>query len=80
MTCPARGRPCASRLSHPPRTGGLKATSRQRRIAIDPEGLTVRDHCFTVNHARRVEPGEFLVKPQFAAYYSGPLNHRSQLG
>jgi hypothetical protein len=21
-----------------------------------------------------------LVKPQFAAYYSGPLNHRSQLG
>jgi hypothetical protein len=45
MTCPVLGQLCASRHSHPPRARLSKAASSYRPIAIDPEGLTVRDHC-----------------------------------
>jgi hypothetical protein len=49
MTCAVLGQLCAFRLGRPPVTDSLKAPSRHRPIAIDPEGLTVRDHCFTVD-------------------------------
>ena len=50
MTCPVLGQLCASRHSHPPRVRLSKAASSYRPIAIHPEGLTVRDHCFTVDN------------------------------
>jgi hypothetical protein len=49
MAWPVLGPLCASWLSRSPRAAGSKAASRHRPIAIDPEGLAVRDHAFGVN-------------------------------
>ena len=46
MTCLVIGQLCAFRLSHLTFNVSLKASSRHRPIAIDPEGLTVRDQLF----------------------------------
>jgi hypothetical protein len=43
MTCTVLGQLSAFRLSHLSFKVSLKAFSRHRPIAIDPEGLTVRD-------------------------------------
>jgi hypothetical protein len=50
MTCPVLAG-CARLGSAIHRARRSKAASRYRPIAIDPEGLTVRDHCFTVNNS-----------------------------
>jgi hypothetical protein len=61
MTCPVLGQLCASRHSHPPRARLSKAASRYRPTAIHPEGLTVRDHCFTVDN-RASAPSFFTLR------------------
>jgi hypothetical protein len=61
MTCPVLGQLCASRHSHPPRARLSKAASSYRPIALHPEGLTVRDHCFTVDN--RASAPSFFYSP-----------------
>lgn len=49
MTCAVPGQLYVFRLSRLPIHGSLKAFSRHKPIAIDPEGLSFEAHCFTVN-------------------------------
>jgi hypothetical protein len=57
MTCPVLGQLSAFRLSHPSFNVSLKASSRHRPIAIDPEGRTVRDQLFNCERGRLRQPG-----------------------
>jgi hypothetical protein len=50
MTCQVLGQSSAFYIGRPVAHRCLKAASRHRPIAIDPEGLTVRVHCFSVNN------------------------------